>query len=60
MFQSRVIHKNIFVQALKSNVSHSLRTLEARGLIVISRTSGGQANTVDLTSEGRNLASELE
>jgi DNA-binding MarR family transcriptional regulator len=44
----------------KSNVSHSLRTLEARGLIVISRTSGGQANTVNLTSEGRNLASELE
>ncbi len=44
----------------KSNVSHSLRTLEARGLIVISRTPGGQANTVHLTSEGRNLASELE
>ena len=51
------------VQALgrdKSNVSHSLRTLEARGLIVINRTSGGQANTVHLTSEGRNLASEFE
>ena len=51
------------VQALgrdKSNVSHSLRTLEARGLIVISRTPGGQANTVHLTSEGRNLASEIE
>jgi DNA-binding MarR family transcriptional regulator len=51
------------VQALgrdKSNVSHSLRTLEARGLIVISRTPGGQANTVTLTSEGRNLASEFE
>jgi DNA-binding MarR family transcriptional regulator len=51
------------VQALgrdKSNVSHSLRTLEARGLIVISRTPGGQANTVNLTSEGRNLASEFE
>ena len=44
----------------KSNVSHSLRPLEARGLIVISRTSGGQANTVDLTSEGRNLAFEIE
>jgi DNA-binding MarR family transcriptional regulator len=51
------------VQALgrdKSNVSHSLRTLEARGLIVISRTPGGQANTVTLTSEGRNWASEFE
>ena len=44
----------------KSNVSHSLRTLEARGLIVIGRTPGGQANTVHLTSEGRNLASEIE
>lgn len=44
----------------KSNVSHSLRTLEARGLIVINRTPGGQANTVHLTSDGRNLASELE
>jgi DNA-binding MarR family transcriptional regulator len=44
----------------KSNVSHSLRTLEARGLIVISRTPGGQANTVHLTSEGRNLVSEIE
>jgi DNA-binding MarR family transcriptional regulator len=51
------------VQALgrdQSNVSHSLRTLEARGLIVISRTSGGQANTVNLTAEGRNLACEIE
>ena len=51
------------VQALghdKSNVSHSLRTLEVRGLIVISRTPGGQANTVNLTSEGRKLASEIE
>jgi DNA-binding MarR family transcriptional regulator len=44
----------------KSHVSHSLRTLEARGLIVISRTPGGQANTVHLTSEGRNLACEIE
>lgn len=44
----------------KSNVSHSLRTLEARGLIVINRTAGGQANMVHLTSEGRNLACEIE
>ena len=44
----------------KSNVSHSLRTLEARGLIVIRRTPGGQAHTVNLTSEGRNLASDFE
>jgi DNA-binding MarR family transcriptional regulator len=28
----------------KSNISHSLHTLEERGWIVIRRTSGGQAN----------------
>jgi len=43
----------------KSNVSHSLRTLEARGLITIGRTAGGQATYLDLTSEGRKLASKL-
>ncbi len=43
----------------KSTISHSLRTLEARGFIVISRTPGGQANSVDLTSEGRKMASKL-
>jgi DNA-binding MarR family transcriptional regulator len=43
------------VQALgrdKSNVSHSLRTLEARGLITIGRSTGGQAAHLDLTPEG--------
>lgn len=52
-----------FVQTLghdKSNISHSLGTLEDRGLIVISRTPGGQANSISLTSEGRNLASEFK
>jgi DNA-binding MarR family transcriptional regulator len=43
----------------KGNISHSLRTLETRGLITISRTSGGQASSLDLTSEGRNLAFNL-
>jgi DNA-binding MarR family transcriptional regulator len=43
----------------KSNVSHSLRTLEARGFITIGRTAGGQATYLDLTSEGRKLASKL-
>ncbi|PON15561.1 MarR family transcriptional regulator, partial [Candidatus Entotheonella serta] len=33
----------------KSNVSHSLQTLEARGLITIGRSSGGQATHLDLT-----------
>lgn len=50
------------VQALggdKSHVSHSLRTLEARGLMVIRRTSDGQANSVNLTAAGQKLPSEF-
>jgi DNA-binding MarR family transcriptional regulator len=43
----------------KSNISHSLRTLEERGWVVISRTPGGQANSIDLTSEGLKNASEI-
>ena len=34
----------------KGNISHSLPTLEARGLIRIGRTSGGQASYVVATS----------
>lgn len=44
----------------KSNISHSLRTLEMRGLITIGRTRGGQADSVDLTTEGRKWASAIE
>jgi DNA-binding MarR family transcriptional regulator len=47
------------VQALsgdKSNISHSLRTLEARGLLVIGRSPGGQAQYVRLTTEGQKWA----
>jgi DNA-binding MarR family transcriptional regulator len=40
----------------KSNISHSLRTLEERGWMVISRTPGGQANSIDLTPEGPGLS----
>ena len=43
----------------KSNISHSLRTLEARGWIVIDRTQGGQANSVHLSPEGVEKASEI-
>jgi DNA-binding MarR family transcriptional regulator len=43
----------------KSNISHSLRTLAARGLIVIRRTPGGKADALDLTAEGRKRASEI-
>jgi DNA-binding MarR family transcriptional regulator len=47
------------VQALagdKSNISHSLQTLEARGLLVIGRSSGGQAQYGRLTTEGQKWA----
>lgn len=43
------------VQALpnaKGNISHSLRRLEAHGLVKIGRSPGGQAENVRLTSEG--------
>jgi len=43
----------------KSNISHSLRTLETRGLITIGRTPGGKADSLDLTSAGRKVASEI-
>jgi DNA-binding MarR family transcriptional regulator len=43
----------------KSHISHSLRTLAARGLIVIRRTPGGKADALDLTAEGRKRASEI-
>jgi DNA-binding MarR family transcriptional regulator len=43
----------------KSNISHSLHTLEKRGWIVILRPPGGQANAIDLTPEGLKNASEI-
>ncbi len=50
------------VQALpnaKGNISHSLRLLEARGLVKIGRSPGGQAENVRLTSQGCQKASKL-
>jgi DNA-binding MarR family transcriptional regulator len=43
----------------KSNVSTSLKGLEAKGLVTIARTPGGHAQAVDLTVEGRNLVAAL-
>jgi hypothetical protein len=43
----------------KGNISHSLRTLEERGWIVIFRTAGGQTNSIDLTPEGLKNTSEI-
>ena len=43
----------------KGNISHSLQTLEARGLIVIGRSPGGKAESLWLTPEGQQWASHL-
>ena len=43
----------------KGDISHSLHTLEARGLIVIGRSPGGKADSGWLISEGQKWASQL-
>jgi DNA-binding MarR family transcriptional regulator len=43
----------------KGDISHSLHTLEERGWIVILRTPGGQASSIDLTPEGLKNASDI-
>jgi DNA-binding MarR family transcriptional regulator len=43
----------------KGNVSTSLKGIERKGLIRIHRTSGGHAEAVDLTAEGRNRVAAL-
>jgi hypothetical protein len=43
----------------KSNISRSLRTLEAREWIVIERTAGGKAPALYLTREGLKKATEI-
>jgi DNA-binding MarR family transcriptional regulator len=50
------------VGALKGdqgNLSHRLRTLEARGWLVIGRSSGGKAESVRLTPEGQKWACQF-
>ena len=51
-----------FVKGLpadKGNLSRSLRTLEARGWIVIGRSPGGKAQHLTLTTEGHKRAAEM-
>ena len=43
----------------QSNISHSLCTLAARGLIVIRRTPGGKADVLALTAESCKVASAI-
>jgi DNA-binding MarR family transcriptional regulator len=50
------------VQALghdKGNLSTSLKSLEAKGLVTIARTPGGRAEAVDLTAEARKRVAAL-
>lgn len=50
------------VQALphaKGNISHSLRRLEAQGLIFMGRTPGGKTEYLHLTAAGRKRACDL-
>jgi DNA-binding MarR family transcriptional regulator len=43
----------------KGNLSTSLKGLEAKGLVTITRTPGGRAEAVDLTPMGRNWVAAL-
>lgn len=50
------------VQALghdKGNLSHSLVNLEAKGLVRMNHTTGGKAEALDLTPQGRKLVAYL-
>ena len=41
------------------NISHSLRTLERHGFLIIGRSSGGHAESLSLTPAGQKRASQL-
>lgn len=43
----------------KGTFSVSLRNLEVKGLVQVYRTSGGKAESVWLTPEGKNMASKF-
>lgn len=47
------------LQGDKGNLSHSLRTLEVRGWIVISRSPGGKAASLRRTREGQKWAFQV-
>jgi DNA-binding MarR family transcriptional regulator len=43
----------------KGNLSHSLQNLEAKGVVTVTRTTGGKAEAIDFTPEGRQRAAQL-
>ncbi len=50
---TRYVTKCVQTSGDKGNLSHSLRTLEGRGWMVIGRSSGGKAASLRLTPEGQ-------
>jgi hypothetical protein len=47
------------LQGDKGNISHSLRTLAARGLLIIVCSRGGKAEALALTPEGQKWARQF-
>jgi DNA-binding MarR family transcriptional regulator len=47
------------LQRDKGTISRSLRTLEARGWLIIGRSSGGKAHHLTLTPEGQKRAGKV-
>lgn len=47
------------LQRDKGNTSHSLRTLERHGFLIIGRSSGGHAESLILTPAGQKRAAQL-
>jgi DNA-binding MarR family transcriptional regulator len=47
------------LQGDKGNISHSLRTLEDRGLLVLVRSRGGKTEALFLTAEGQKWARQF-
>ena len=47
------------LQRDKGNMSHSLRTLERHGFLIIGRSAGGRAESLRLTQAGQKRASQL-
>jgi DNA-binding MarR family transcriptional regulator len=47
------------LQGDKGNISHSLRTLAARGWLIIGRSAGGKAESLRLTPEGQKWACQF-
>ena len=43
----------------QGNVSHSLRNLQAKGLMTLATTPGGQVEAIDLTAAGQQVAARL-